>query len=531
MANLQLPPPEAFNTLNQPHNLATQWKDWASRFTRFVIASGINNAKQQRELLLYIGGTHITDAVKELGDTGKTLDDLIAAFDEHFASRHNPVFARFQFRHCTQQEGESIDIWHQRLLRAAKGCDFEQQHDRLIRDQIVAGCLSDRLRRKLLQKRDVSLTDALQQARVLEAAELQSAEMAATNKQSVCHIQSRQRYSGKCLRCGELGHRTCDAAKGKTCSNCHKTGHLAKACLSKRHRVHACTAVQSLSAASQDSGSSDEVFCLTDASEKLPLADATINGKSVRVLIDNGATCNVIDSRTLDRIGVSRSQLAVTTQRIRSFGAREPMQTLGVTVAAIEVNGTRQAVEFVVVAEPATTVIGRRTSERLGVLRVGPKTQQEQRKQHSTPAWHTLDIAVTSPKRNIHIVTVTDRGSHFPIAVSVRNPSASSVTRQLQRLFSTFGLPTAVSCSSDAAFCTFAFRQFLKKIGVQQLTQALSSKSPAASELEKAVTTAVRNAADWRSELQDRLTLLRSVRHPDTGQTPAERLFGRQVRY
>jgi hypothetical protein len=167
------------------------------------------------------------------------------------------------------------------------------------------------LRRRLLEKQDICLADALQQARVLEAAEQQSAEISAEDSRTISHLRhSRQRYSGKCLRCGETGHRTCDAAKGKTCHNCNKVGHLAKACLSQPRRpqpqqIHTITVGRSQSAASQDSGSSVEAFCLTAAHEQPPLTDATINGHQAGVLIDRGSGCNVMSSRTLEDIGIS----------------------------------------------------------------------------------------------------------------------------------------------------------------------------------------------------------------------------------
>jgi hypothetical protein len=70
---------------------------------------------------------------------------------------------------------ESIDAWTQRLYKAAEGCGFDKQEDLLIRDQIVAGCRSDQLRRRLLQTHNIGLKEALQQARAHEAAEQQSA--------------------------------------------------------------------------------------------------------------------------------------------------------------------------------------------------------------------------------------------------------------------------------------------------------------------------------------------------------------------
>uniref|UniRef100_A0A1I8I610 ANK_REP_REGION domain-containing protein n=1 Tax=Macrostomum lignano TaxID=282301 RepID=A0A1I8I610_9PLAT len=217
----------------EQHNLSAKWEEWSGRFKRFVAASGITSADQQREILLYVGGKQLADTSKELNRPGKSLDDLIEAFRTHYSDRHNPV--RIPALH--QQTGESLDAWTQRLYAAAEGCEFGSQHDLLIRDQIVAGCRSVQLRRTLLQTRSISLKDALQQAIAFEAAELQSAAIEARNNETINSIQRKRhgqesRSEAKCIRCGELGHRTCELARGKTYHKCNKIGHLAKACLS-----------------------------------------------------------------------------------------------------------------------------------------------------------------------------------------------------------------------------------------------------------------------------------------------------------
>ena len=53
-------------------------------------------------------------------------------------------------------------------------CEFETQTDSIIRDQIVASCLSNKLRRKLLQVSNISLEDTLKIGRSLETAYLQA---------------------------------------------------------------------------------------------------------------------------------------------------------------------------------------------------------------------------------------------------------------------------------------------------------------------------------------------------------------------
>jgi hypothetical protein len=79
-----------------------------------------------------------------------------------------------------------------------------------------------------------------------------------------------------------------------------------------------------------------------------------------------------MSSKTLEDIGIRHAQLNVSTQRIRAFGAREPLQTLGRVTVPVSVHGACEIIDFNVVAEPEPTVIGRSASERLGVLRVGP---------------------------------------------------------------------------------------------------------------------------------------------------------------
>ena len=69
-------------------------------------------------------------------------------------------------------EGERVDSWHTRLRIKARMCEYDNQTDSIIRDQIVACCSSTKLRRKLLETPNISLQEALKTARSLEAAEM-----------------------------------------------------------------------------------------------------------------------------------------------------------------------------------------------------------------------------------------------------------------------------------------------------------------------------------------------------------------------
>mgnify|MGYP002803410007 CR=1 FL=1 len=187
----------------------------------------------------------------------------------------------------------------------ASTCDFGDQLDSLIRDQIVACCRSSKLRLKLLQVANISLKDTLETARSLETANRQteaiennnhgvgpSPELATLggsyrppehsnprrsqrpkrsgNEPEWAQRKREQKFQTPCYRCGELGHRTCEKARGKTCSRCGKKNHLAKACesappspLARVHGLDMTTPQDAAALSDAQADSSDrEVFCI-----------------------------------------------------------------------------------------------------------------------------------------------------------------------------------------------------------------------------------------------------------------------------
>uniref|UniRef100_A0A1I8IF99 Reverse transcriptase n=1 Tax=Macrostomum lignano TaxID=282301 RepID=A0A1I8IF99_9PLAT len=554
-----------------------RWAEWANRFKCFVTASGITDASQQREILLYVGGKQVAEAYAELTRPGKTLEELLDALREHFKSRHNPVFVRYEFRHCTQQPGEAINAWVQRLFKAAEGCEFETQRDLIIRDQIVAGCQSDQLRRRLLQTPNIQLKEALQQARAFEAADLQSAV-----------IEARKSESVNAMRRIEKPDRP-----ERTRTNC-------------------------------------EVFCLTPQRKRLPLVKADINGHATDLLIDSGASCNLMDSKTFKAIGGTADDLRESKQRVFPFGSSEPLTTLGKATLRTAVYDVSASISYIIVKETGTTIVGRETSEKLGILRIGPSNpsvchlkdsgelheplsaalaaaateaddqampqherlsniiktfrqrfvgigcvkdvevgihlqdgavpvchppsripretepskQPSQHSEAATPlqatplpphAWHTLGIDFTGPVQNKHLLVIVDHFSRYPIVISMSSMTAEAVTKQLRKLFSTFGRPAQLVSDNGPPFSSQAFHDFLRSNGVQH--RSITPYHPAANgvterinrSINKIIRIASIEKSDWRAALEDWLEAYRNTPHSSTGATPAELMFQRQV--
>ena len=145
------------------------------------------------------------------------------------------------------QCSEMMDQFVARLRQQAQLCDFQDLNDQL-RDQLIEKMLDHKLRRKLLETRNITLENALTTARAWEAADQQSRGMQASpaspaTANAISKQTTKRRpptshadAGAECHNCGRTGHFARDPncpAKGKTCAHCQKLGHFASKCRSK----------------------------------------------------------------------------------------------------------------------------------------------------------------------------------------------------------------------------------------------------------------------------------------------------------
>jgi hypothetical protein len=88
----------------------------------------------------------------------------------------NTDFEIFTFRQSRQLEGESFYAFHTQLQQSAKNCGFTDKN-REIKTQLPIGCISTKLRQKILEKPAMTLDGVLNKARALEAAATQANKM------------------------------------------------------------------------------------------------------------------------------------------------------------------------------------------------------------------------------------------------------------------------------------------------------------------------------------------------------------------
>lgn len=123
-------------------------------------------------------------------------------------------------------------------------CNFEGTLEKILRDRLVGGINDSRIRKRLLQEKDLTFKKALEIAQALEVAErdewklventtepvqkLQDSKLRATSRST--RKEDTPTYS-KCYRCGKSNHRASNCRfKSAKCHNCGKTSHLKAVC-------------------------------------------------------------------------------------------------------------------------------------------------------------------------------------------------------------------------------------------------------------------------------------------------------------
>ena len=143
-----------------------------------------------------------------------SYEQLKQMVDAYFGVRRNLVIERAKFNHCTQQPGESVDVFIQDLFTLAEHCDYSVLREQLIRDRIVVGVIDDALSDRLQAQADLTLDQSVQLSRQAEARKLQWNVVRGGdtkfNPKTVSDQRSAGKHSaattGKCKWCGQQQH-------------------------------------------------------------------------------------------------------------------------------------------------------------------------------------------------------------------------------------------------------------------------------------------------------------------------------------
>ena len=418
VGNVSIPSYPPFDPDDEISSLPQKFEEWSDGLEDLMATCGITDHQRKWSTLKFFGGDKLRKVEKQLTydkdapygadptaqpavpgtvDNYKRLKEALTA---HFAPCVNETYARFQFRSITQEEGESTDTFVTRLRTQASRCNFHaDDYSNQIRDQIVFGCFSKKIRRKALAE-NYALDRLIQVARAEESARANAAEMekstdsqnaesvdvlkvarkpgkysaranvSITDDQKAQDVPNPPKRDNKCFNCGgPFPHRNklCPA-KGKTCNKCSRPGHFASVCRGKKNVLAAAASLDS----SDDydvTGDLGEVKCLGSLIDKPHCVDIETDGGKIVFNPDTGADVTLIDFQTYSRLSPKPS-LRGTRAKLMPYGAVAPLQLAGVYSASLR-RGSKTVREDVYIAKTSgsqVSLLSRSASRALGLV-------------------------------------------------------------------------------------------------------------------------------------------------------------------
>ena len=260
----------------------------------------------------------------------------------------------------------------------------------MIRDQVVDGCNSTELRRKLLAVENLTLDKVRKIARTYELSVTHGSKMDKDEdstkdpkEEEVNKVQRKKRTQFKpraaprtfnrppptnftrrtaqFYRCGRSGHygKECQITRDAVCRQCGKSGHFAKVCKTKQFTTGKENSLNQYFEEESD----QEIFRLSGKDDGI--ISIEIEGQSINFLIDSGSYINAIDKQTFEKLKIRKSMLEKTTTKIFPYGSSKPIPLIGKTKMNATVNNETCAIEFHVIAGNGMPLLGRKSTTEL----------------------------------------------------------------------------------------------------------------------------------------------------------------------
>ncbi|XP_052567403.1 uncharacterized protein LOC128093730 [Culex pipiens pallens] len=282
-----------------------------------------------------------------------------------------------------------------RLREQGNLCEYGDHLDDEIKEQIFEKGASDDLRAKILNKPQMTLAETVEAGRSLETIGKHKNNSAlgpapVESGVEVNKIRSRTRLNRECYRCGKLGHFANDEncpAKDQKCKRCGMVGHFKNCCKTKKHKSTKGKRLRQVTGRhGSDSEDSDELEQLSDDSEEESVqylfatepgrkgtVACTVGSVRTNLVIDSGAGVNVIDRRTWEQLKKEKvrvkSQKPLVKKTLISYSGH-PVEVAGMFSAEVATKRTSTVAKFYVAENGTCCLLGRKTSEALGILNI-----------------------------------------------------------------------------------------------------------------------------------------------------------------
>lgn len=375
-------------------------------------------------LLLWIGekGREIYNTLSLTEAQKKSVKDTCEAFQKHVQPKSNPVFARYKFNNEVQGEN-SVEQFITRLKVLSKDCSFGEEYiDDMIRDRLVFGVKSQKIREKLLTVgEDLTLAKAVQICQSYEYAQEQLRTMIPTQgaaTAAVSHVERRDSNQGakpkgtkprKTVRgtnaksvkpqklnpngnpnkseqnqCGNCGQKHASGrcpAKGKQCFHCKKWNHFSTVCKAKN-----VNNVEITEGFSMDDLFIDSIESRINNGQVFAEMEIGPLKHKVNFKVDTGSQVNILPYYVFQQLGV-KSALCPSNSTLSAYNSH-PLKTEGtisLTCTHLGTANTKQ-VEFHVVNTQSTPLFGLQSCVEFDLVKITYSVENHQSQSYMTKA-------------------------------------------------------------------------------------------------------------------------------------------------
>ena len=397
-----LPNYPAFDVVDDP-TVANKWEDWLDGFEAMVRAMKITAEGRKRDLFLHYIGTGGRKLLKRLEDTGTPGEEgeytkPIAALTQFFTPKLDRLYLMNKLQHMKQGPTESIDSFYIRICEMTDRISLEALEkselvDLIKLSQMVKKCRDPGVRKKALRD-ELSLKQFLSAARAGERTDMEIKDLDEEEEVPVSvepPISAIQRAQGKyvpnqgrprgtfqekkCFRCGgRYPHEKDCPADGKECDKCHRIGHFAKMCKTRKVNY-----VQAEAGGGYDPGSQDykhnyvtiPMIGQVGDTQESSLRNVTvrIGDQDVPCLLDSGAEVNIIGEKTFESLQITG--LKAPSRKLCGYGSKKELPVIGMFSGKIKAPQTMLATvsDIYVMKGNSVNLLGCATAEKLGLIK------------------------------------------------------------------------------------------------------------------------------------------------------------------
>jgi len=370
-------------------NPSENWMLWKQQWSNYVIVSRLNTQPPEYVTALFLNCIGI-DALKQYNgfafatDEPRTVDNIIAKFDQHIIGRLNETYERYVFNSRAQSENENFDSYVTALRNLSKNCNFcNCMANTLLRDRIVMGVYQDDVRRKMLEIQELSLDRCIDMCRAQEATTSRMNAMAQKSVTEEVHsinkayAKSRQekksvrkQFQITCQFCGGTHIRKKEEcpAWGQKCNSCGYRNHFAKVCKKKKGKV---SAVETNSGSDTDSDYEcisvvHENIISSVTSKSLIYAEMVIKDELVKFQVDCGASVNIIPRRY-----IGNQDISAPTKVLQMWNETKKKPCGETRVRMVNpANGKKYAVKFTVIDDDLVPILGSTACQKMELLTI-----------------------------------------------------------------------------------------------------------------------------------------------------------------